>query len=55
MLEEGGGPVGTVCVYQATGPDAIHEHASRAILPVDEIILVADTVIVRAYLTPAAV
>ena len=55
VLEEGGGPVGTVCVYQATGPDAIHEHASRSLLPVDEIIPVADTVIVRADPTPVAV
>lgn len=47
VLEEGGGSVGTVCVYQATSPEAIREHASRADLPVDEIIPIADTVIVR--------
>jgi sporulation protein YlmC with PRC-barrel domain len=47
VLEEDGGSVGTVCVYQASSPDAIRDHASRADLPVDEIIQVADTVIVR--------
>lgn len=47
VLEEGGGPVGTVCIYQASSPEAIQEHASRADLPVDEIIPIADTVIVR--------
>ena len=47
VLEEGGGTVGTVCVYQASSPAAIREHAERAGLPVDEIISVADTVIVR--------
>jgi thiamine biosynthesis protein ThiC len=47
VLEEDGGSVGTVCVYQASSPEAIREHASRADLPVDEIILVADTVLVR--------
>lgn len=47
VLEEGGGSVGTVCVYQASSPEAIREHASRADLPVDEIIQVADTVLVR--------
>jgi thiamine biosynthesis protein ThiC len=47
VLEEDGGSVGTVCVYQASGPEAIREHASRADLPVDEIIAVADTVLVR--------
>ena len=30
VLEEGGGSVGTVCIYQATSPEAIREHASRA-------------------------
>lgn len=54
VLEEGGGSVGTVCVYQATSPEAIREHASRADLPVDEIIPVADTVIVRPDPEPAA-
>jgi hypothetical protein len=47
VLEENGGSVGTVCVYQASSPEAIREHASRADLPVDEIIPVADTVLVR--------
>src|SRR6478735_2429303 len=47
VLEEGGSSVGTVCVYQASSPEAIREHAERADLPVDEIISVADTVIVR--------
>jgi hypothetical protein len=46
-LAEEDGMVGTVCVYQATSPEAIREHASRADLPADEIISVADTVIVR--------
>jgi uncharacterized protein DUF4242 len=47
VLDETGGSVGTVCIYQATSPEAIREHASRADLPVDEIIPVADTVVVR--------
>jgi sporulation protein YlmC with PRC-barrel domain len=47
VLQEPDGSVGTVCIYQASSPEAIREHASRADLPVDEIIPVADTVIVR--------
>ncbi len=47
VLEEEGAAVGTVCIYQASSPEAIREHASRADLPADEIIRVADTVIVR--------
>src|SRR5881227_1034391 len=54
VLEEGGSAVGTVCVYQATSPEAIQEHAQRADLPVDEIIRVADTVVVRPDPAPAA-
>ena len=47
VLDEGDGVVGTVCIYQATSEAAIRDHAGRADLPVDEIIAVADTVVVR--------
>jgi hypothetical protein len=47
VLAEQDGSVGTVCIYQASSPEAIREHAQRAELPVDEIVAVADTVIVR--------
>jgi hypothetical protein len=50
-----GDALGTVCIYQASSEDAIRDHASRAMLPVDEIIEVADTVIVRPDPEPAAV
>jgi hypothetical protein len=54
VLDEGGGPVGTVCIDEATGPEAIRKHASMADLPVDEIIPIADTVVVRPDPEPAA-
>jgi hypothetical protein len=47
VLEEPDGRVGTVCIYQASNPEAIREHASRAELAVDEIIPVSDTVVIR--------
>ena len=53
VLEEGGGSVGTVCIYQAVSPEAIRKHASLADLPVDEIVEVADTVVVRPDPQPA--
>jgi hypothetical protein len=53
VLDEGGGSVGTVCIYEATSPEAIRKHASLADLPVDEIIPVADTVVVRVDPQPA--
>ena len=47
VMPESEGGLGTVCIYQASSPEKIREHASRADLPVTEIIEVADTVIVR--------
>ena len=47
VTAESDGSLGTVCIYQATSPEKIREHADRAGLPVDEIVEVADTVIVR--------
>lgn len=47
VLSEDSGAVGTVCIYQASSADAIREHAKRADLPVDDIIPIADTVVVR--------
>jgi hypothetical protein len=53
VLAEADGGLGTVCTYQASGPDAIRAHAYRAGLPVDEIVAVADTVVVRPDPAPA--
>ena len=47
VLAEQYGSVGTFCVYQATSPEAIRRHAAAAALPVDEILEVADVVVVR--------
>jgi Protein of unknown function (DUF4242) len=55
VLAERDGTVGTVCVYQASSPEAIRAHAAKADLPVDEIIAVTGTVIVRPDPEPAAV
>lgn len=48
VVQEEDGRLGTVCIYQATGIEAIREHARRAGLPADEITPVVRTVIVRA-------
>ena len=47
VLGEGDGALGTVCIYQASSEEAIRNHAAKSELPVDEIIPIADTVIVR--------
>jgi Protein of unknown function (DUF4242) len=54
VLSEDSGSVGTVCIYEATSPEAIQKHAQLADLPVDEIIPIADTVVVRPDPEPAA-
>jgi hypothetical protein len=54
VLAEENGELGTVCIYQASSPEKIREHAQRAGLPADEIIEVADTVIVRPDPEPVA-
>ena len=55
VLQEGDdGLVGTVCIYEATSPEAIRRHADLADLPVDEIVAIADTVVVRPDPQPAA-
>ena len=53
VLEETDGTVGTVCIYEGSSPEAIRRHAELADLPADEIIAVADTVIVRPDPEPA--
>ena len=47
VLAENSGAVGTVCIYQASSPEAIRKHAKDAGLPVNEIIPIANTVVVR--------
>jgi len=47
VMEEESGDLGTVCIYQASSPDAIRRHGDIAVLPVDEIIPVMDSVIKR--------
>jgi hypothetical protein len=53
VLAEDSGEVGTFCVYEADSPEAIRAHADAADLPVDEIVPIADTVIVRPDPAPA--
>jgi len=47
VLAEDDGSLGTLCVYEASSPEKIREHAVRVGMPADEITLAADTVVVR--------
>jgi len=47
-VEEDGGSLGTICIYQGSSAEKVREHADRAGLPADEVMKVLDTVLVRA-------
>jgi hypothetical protein len=53
VLSEESGRLGTLCIYEAASPEAIRDHAGRAGLPVDEVVPVATTVVVRPDPAPA--
>ena len=47
VVKEPDGTLGTFCVYEASSPEKIREHAERAGIPATEIFEVAETVLVR--------
>jgi len=47
VVEEADGRLGTVCVYQAKDANAIREHAKRVGMSADEIVPIADLVVIR--------
>ena len=54
VIAEPGGTLGTVCIYQATSIEAVREHAGRVDMPADEVLEVADTVVIRPDPQPEA-
>jgi hypothetical protein len=48
VVREPDGGFGTICIYQASSPEKIREHAELADLPADEVLEVVDTMFVRA-------
>jgi hypothetical protein len=53
IVSEESGELGTFCIYEADSPESIRAHAQAAVLPVDEIVPVADTVVARPDPQPA--
>jgi Protein of unknown function (DUF4242) len=47
VIEEEGGTLGTICIYQGTSVEKVREHAKRVGMPADEVLEIADTVIIR--------
>ena len=53
VVDEGGGRLGTFCVYEASSEEKIREHAAEVGMPADDIHAVLDTVVVRPDPVPA--
>jgi len=47
VVHEQDGTLGTVCIYQASSPEKIREHAARAGIPAHDIHPIVDTLVVR--------
>jgi len=47
VVEELDGRLGTICIYQASDPESIREHARRVGIPGDDILPIINTVVVR--------
>jgi hypothetical protein len=55
VVKEESGELGTFCIYEAESPEALRAHAEASGMVADEIVPVADTVVVRPDPAPAAV
>jgi uncharacterized protein DUF4242 len=54
VVHEEDGGLGTFCIYQASSPEKIREHAARAGIPATDVFEVAETVLVRPDPVPVA-
>ena len=47
VLSEESGQLGTFCIYEADSPEALRAHAVASGMQADEVVAIADTVVVR--------
>jgi hypothetical protein len=55
VIAETDGTLGSICIYQASNPQAVRSHAHRVGMPADEVLDVVTTVVIRADPVPAPV
>lgn len=55
VVQETDGTLGSFCIYEASSPEKIREHATRAGIPATDIFPVAETVVIRPDPVAAAV
>ena len=53
VVDEGGGRLGSFCVYEASSEEKVREHAAAVGMPADDIHAVLDTVVIRPDPVPA--
>ena len=53
VVQEPSGDLGTVCIYEASSPEAVRAHADKVGMPASEVLPIVDTVIVRPDPQPA--
>ena len=47
VVKEEDGTLGTICIYEASSPEKIREHAQRVGMPATTVHPIVDTVVVR--------
>jgi len=47
VIAEEDGTLGSICIYQASDPETVRHHAERVGMPADQILAIADTVVIR--------
>lgn len=47
VIAEEDGTLGSICIYKASNPEAVRAHAHRVGMPADDILNVADLVVIR--------
>ncbi len=47
VIAEDGGTLGSICIYQASDIEVVRRHAKRVGMPADEILDIADLVLIR--------
>ncbi|MGE0027307.1 MAG: nickel-binding protein [Thermoleophilia bacterium] len=46
-VQEHDGTLGTVCIYQASSPEKVREHARRSGMPAQDVLPVVETLVIR--------
>jgi hypothetical protein len=54
VIRERSGRLGLICIFQSPDAETLHDHARRAGLPIDEVMPVAETIVLQDDPVPTA-